>query len=142
MVAFITHTHTHTAKGGKTEDWMVHMIGHSLGAWTHAPHGYTLASVSMAYYRRAMEKGLPKFVRFAENVWGIRPDGKSDRQIAEAGLEALRSWMTEIGLPLTITEIGATPEMIDDIVSTTVIYPAGYLDLTAEDIKAILKESL
>jgi hypothetical protein len=24
--------------------------------------------------------------------------------------------------------------MIDDIVSTTVIYPAGYLDLTAEDI--------
>jgi len=121
---------------------MVHMIGHSLGAWTHAPHGYTLASVSMAYYRRAMEKGLPKFVRFAENVWGIRPDGKSDRQIAEAGLEALRSWMTEIGLPLTITEIGATPEMIDDIVSTTVIYPAGYLDLTAEDIKAILKESL
>ena len=32
--------------------------------------------------------------------------------------------------------------MIDDIVSTTVIYPGGYLDLTPEDIKAILKESL
>ena len=32
--------------------------------------------------------------------------------------------------------------MIDDIVSTTVIYPAGYLDITAEDTKAILKESL
>ena len=129
-------------KCGKTEDWMVHMIGHSLGAWTHAPHGYTLAAVSMAYYRRAMEKGLPKFVRFAENVWGIRPEGKSDREIAEAGLEALRDWMLEIGLPLTITEIGATADMIDDIVSTTVIFPAGYLDLTAEDIKAILKESL
>ena len=129
-------------KCGKTEDWMVHMIGHSLGAWTHAAHGYTLASVSMAYYRRAMEKGLPKFVRFAQNVWGIRPEGKSDREIAEAGLEALRNWMLEIGLPLTITEIGATPDMIDDIVSTTVIYPAGYLNLTAEDIKAILKESL
>ena len=129
-------------KCGKSEDWMVHMIGHSLGAWTHAPHGYTLASVSMAYYRRAMEKGLPKFVRFAQNVWGIQPEGKSDHEIAEAGLEALRNWMIEIGLPLTITEIGATPDMIDDIVSTTVIYPAGYLNLTAEDIKEILKESL
>ena len=118
------------------------MIGHSLGAWRHAPHGYTLASVSMAYYRRAMEKGLPKFVRFAQSVWGIQPEGKSDRELAKAGLEALRNWMREIGLPLTITEIGATADMIDDIVSTTVIYPGGYLDLTAEDIKAILKESL
>lgn len=129
-------------KCGKTEDWMVHMIGHSLGAWTHAPHGYTLASVSMAYYRRAMEKGLTKFVRFAENVWDIQPEGKSDREIAQAGLEALKNWMREIGLPLTITEIGATPDMIDHIVSTTVIFPGGYLDLTPEDIKAILKDSL
>ena len=64
------------------------------------------------------------------------------KNAAEAGLEALRNWMQEIGLPLTISEIGATPDMIDNIVSTTVIYPAGYLDLTPEDIKAILKESL
>ncbi|MBR6168105.1 MAG: iron-containing alcohol dehydrogenase [Paludibacteraceae bacterium] len=121
-------------KCGKSEDWMVHMIGHSLGAWTHAPHGYCLAACSMAYYRRAMEKGRPKFERFARNVWGVNT--------AEEGLEALKSWMLEIGLPLTITEIGATPEMIDGIVSTTVIYPAGYLDLKPEDIKQILKESL
>jgi len=129
-------------KCGKSEDWMVHMIGHSLGAWTHAPHGYCLAACSMAYYRRAMEQGLPKFARFAHNVWDIPTQGKSERELAEAGLEALKNWMQEIGLPLTITEIGATPEMIDDIVSTTVIFPAGYLDLKAEDIKDILKESL
>lgn len=129
-------------KCGKSEDWMVHMIGHSLGAWTHAPHGYCLAACSMAYYRRAMEQGLPKFARFAHNVWDIPTQGKSERELAEAGLEALKNWMLEIGLPLTITEIGATPEMIDDIVSTTVIFPAGYLDLKAEDIKDILKESL
>jgi len=129
-------------KCGKSEDWMVHMIGHSLGAWTHAPHGYCLAACSMAYYRRAMEQGLPKFARFAHNVWDIPAEGKSERELAEAGLQALRNWMIEIGLPLTITEIGATPEMIDDIVSTTVIFPAGYLDLKAEDIKEIIKQSL
>ena len=121
-------------KCGKSEDWMVHMIGHSLGAWTHAPHGYCLAACSMAYYRRAMEKGRPKFERFARNVWGIKT--------AEEGLKALKSWMLELGIPTTITEIGATPEMIDGIVSTTEIFPAGYLDLKPEDIKAILKESL
>ena len=152
---------------GKKEDWMVHMIGHSVGAWTHAPHGYALASVSMAYYRRAMKPGLPKFVRFAKNVWDIPTDGKSDEQMAEAGLQALKAWMQEIGLPLTIselmeqreqndarigsaesrqksseTQLGATEEMIPGITETTVIYPAGYLNLTKEDVTEILKESL
>ena len=81
---------------------MVHMIGHSVGAWTHAPHGYALAAVSMAYYRRAMQPGLAKFVRFAKNVWDVCPDGKTDQQVAEEGLAALKAWMQEIGLPFTI----------------------------------------
>ena len=121
---------------------MVHMIGHSVGAWTHAPHGYALASVSMAYYRRAMQNGLPKFVRFAKNVWDIKGEGMSDEQIAEAGLQTLKAWMQEIGLPLTISELGATNEMIPGITETTVVYPAGYLNLTKEDVTEILKESL
>ena len=127
---------------GKKEDWMVHMIGHSVGAWTHAPHGYALASVSMAYYRRAMKEGLPKFVRFAKNVWNISAEGLTDEQVAERGLQALKDWMQEIGLPLTITELGATPEMIEGITETTVVYPAGYLNLSKEDVAQILKESL
>ena len=121
-------------KCGKTEDWMVHMIGHSLGAWTHAPHGYCLAACSLAYYRRAMQKGYAKFERFARNVWNVNT--------AEEGLEALKNWMLELGIPTTISEIGATPDMIDDIVSTTVIFPAGYLDLQPTDVKSILTESL
>ena len=50
--------------------------------------------------------------------------------------------MLEIGLPLTISELGATAEMIPGITETTVVYPAGYLDLTKEDVTEILKESL
>ncbi|MBP5136341.1 MAG: iron-containing alcohol dehydrogenase, partial [Paludibacteraceae bacterium] len=69
---------------GKRQDWMVHMIGHSVGAWTHAAHGFCLAAVSMAYYKRAMKNGLDKFVRYARNVWGISGEGMTDEQIAEA----------------------------------------------------------
>jgi alcohol dehydrogenase YqhD (iron-dependent ADH family) len=127
---------------GKQQDWMVHMIGHSVGAWTHAPHGYALASVSMAYYRRAMQNGLSKFVRFAKNVWNIQSNGMTDEQIAEAGLQALKAWMQEIGLPLTITQLGATEDMIPGITEGTICYPAGYLNLTKEDITEILKESM
>lgn len=127
---------------GKRQDWMVHMIGHSVGAWTHAPHGYCLAAVSMAYYRRAMQAGLPKFVRFAHNVWNINAEGKTQEQVAQAGLLALKSWMQEIGLPLTISALGATPDMIPRITSGTICYPAGYLDLKPVDITEILQESM
>lgn len=127
---------------GKRQDWMVHMIGHSVGAWTHAPHGYCLAAVSMAYYRRAMQAGLPKFVRFAHNVWNIKAEGKTQEQVAQAGLLALKSWMQEIGLPLTISALGATPDMIPRITSGTICYPAGYLDLKPVDITEILQESM
>ena len=67
---------------------------------------------------------------------------KNERELAEAGLEALKNWMLEIGLPLTISELGATAEMIPGITETTVVYPAGYLDLTKEDIMEILKDSI
>ena len=36
---------------GKSTDWMVHMIGQSIGAYTDATHGMTLAAVSLPYYR-------------------------------------------------------------------------------------------
>lgn len=127
---------------GKTQDWMVHMIGHSVGAFTHAPHGFTLAGVSMAYYRHVMKDGLPKFKRFAENVWGISSDGKTDEQVAKEGLEALRIWMLETGLPLTISELGATDAMIDGIAKGTIILDAGYRKLSFDEVVAILKESM
>lgn len=44
---------TFVAKG-KSTDWMVHMIGQSIGAYTDATHGMTLSAVSMAYYHLIM----------------------------------------------------------------------------------------
>ena len=82
------------------------------------------------------------FVRFAKNVWDINGEGMTDEQIAEEGLAALKAWMKEIGLPLTISEIGATADMIPGITEGTICYPAGYMDLKPEDITEILKESL
>lgn len=61
---------------GKSTDWMVHMIGQSVGAYTDATHGMTLAVVSLPYYRMIMPYGLKKFKRFAEEVWGISSEGK------------------------------------------------------------------
>lgn len=126
---------------GKSTDWMVHMIGQSIGAYTDATHGMTLSAVSMAYYRYICPYGLAKFVRYAVNVWGVDPNGRCDEDIAAEGLERMEEWMREIGLVMNIKELGVTEDMLDGIVEGTVRMDGGYKKLTSEDILQILKES-
>ena len=127
---------------GKSTDWKVHMIGQSVGAYTNATHGMTLAAVSLPYYRYIMPYGLAKFRRFAVNVWDVDPAGKSDEQIADEGLKAMESWMKELGLVMNISELGATEEMIDGIADGTLIMEGGYKVLDRDEVKEILKESM
>lgn len=127
---------------GKTTDWMVHMIGQSIGGFTNATHGMTLAAISMAYYRYICKYGLAKFVRFAVNVWGVATDGKTDEQIASEGLEKMESWMKEIGLVMNITDLGVTEDMLDGIADGSFIMDGGYKTLSHDEIVAILKASM
>ena len=127
---------------GKTQDWMVHMLGQAAGAITNAAHGMTLAAVSLTYYRHILPYGLPKFRRFAVNVWNVPTEGKTDEEIAREGLSAMESWMKELGLVMNLTDLGATEEMIPDIVKATIILNGGYKTLTTEEVEEILKESL
>lgn len=127
---------------GKDTDWMVHMLGQSVGAYTDATHGMTLAAVSMAYYRHICPYGLAKFVRFAENVWEVKPEGRTEEQIAAEGLERMEGWMKEIGLVMNLTELGVTPDMLEGIAEGTFIMNGGYKELTHEEIREILKKSM
>ena len=127
---------------GKTTDWMVHMLGQAVGAITDATHGMTLAAVSLPYYRLIMPYGLKKFVRFATEVWGVDPNGKSDEEIANAGLEALECWMKKIGVTMNITELGADESMIEAIADATIILDGGYKVLNRDEVVAVLKASL
>ena len=127
---------------GKSTDWMVHMLGQAVGGYTNATHGMTLSAVSLPYYRHIMPYGLEKFKRFAIHVWDVKPEGKSDHQIAEEGLAAMESWMKELGLSMNIAELGATEEMIDGLADVTFIMPGGYKVLDREEIVQIFRESL
>ena len=127
---------------GKSTDWMVHMIGQSVGAYTNATHGMTLAAVSLPYYRYILPYGVQKFKRFAINVWDVDPEGKTDEQIAGEGLNAMEAWMKELGLVMNISELGATEDMLEGIADGTIILPGGYKVLEHDEVVRILKESL
>lgn len=127
---------------GKTTDWEVHMIGQAVGAYTNATHGMTLSAVSLAYYRKIMKYGLKKFARFAVNVWGVNPEGKSDEQLANEGINALENWIKTIGAVLSIKELGVTEDMFEGIADATFLLEGGYKKLTREEVIEILKASM
>ena len=127
---------------GKSTDWMVHMLGQAVGAYTNATHGMTLAAVSLPYYRYILPYGLPKFKRFAIEVWKVNPEGKKDEEIAEEGLKAMEDWMKELGLAMKISELGAIKDMIDGIADATLLLEGGYKVLSRKEVVEILKESL
>ena len=131
---------TFVAKG-KSQDWEVHMLGQSVGAHTDATHGMTLSAVSMPYYRFILSYGVEKFKRYAINVWNVNPENKSDKEIAEEGLNKMEAWMKKIGLVMNISELGAKEEMLDGMVKSTLVMEGGYKVLNKDDIKAILKAS-
>lgn len=127
---------------GKTTDWMVHMLGQAVGAITDATHGMTLAAVSLPYYRTIMPYGLKKFVRFATEVWGVCPDGKTDEEVASEGLLAMENWMKQLGVAMNLSELGVTEDMIEAIADATIILDGGYMVFTRDDVVEVLKKSL
>ena len=127
---------------GKSTDWEVHMLGQAIGAVTDATHGMTLSAVSLPYYRLVMPYGVERFARFARVVWDVDGSGKSEREVAEAGLDAMSGWMDQIGVVKSARELGLTEENIPDAVKATFILDGGYHTPTTEEVERIFRESL
>ena len=130
---------------GKPTDWMVHMLGQAVAAYTDATHGHTLSAVSGAYYRLLISRSNDaehKFCRLAENVWGVSPEGKNEKDVAIEGLTRMEQWMRELGLAMNITDCGADETMIEGMVDACPINEGGYVVLTREDVIDVLHKSL
>ena len=125
-------------KMGKRCDFQCHNMEHQLGAYTDCNHGCGLAVLHPVYYRHIYRDGLPKFVRFAENVWGIAREGRSDEALALAGVEALADFIREIGLPTTLRELGVTDRsQLKEIADSCGISNGSYRKMTHEEILEI-----
>ena len=128
-------------KLGKKCDFECHQMEHQLGAYTNCNHGQGLAVLHPVYYRHVYKDGLTKFVRFAENVWQIPRDGKSDEEFAAAGVEALADFIKEVGLPTTLKELGIDENLdLKEIAASCNLAPGSYKKMTHAEILAIFME--
>lgn len=128
-------------KLGKKCDFECHQIEHQMGAYTDCSHGMGLAVIHPTYYRHIYQNGLSKFVQFAKNVWGISEEGKTEEELALAGIDALEMFIGSIGLPHTLTGLGFEDKaLLKTIADSCVINTGGYRALTKEEILNILEE--
>lgn len=128
-------------KLGKKTDFECHQMEHQLGAYTDCNHGAGLAVLHPVYYRHIYRSGIPKFKKFAVNIWEIPADGKSDEEIAGAGVEALADFSKEIGMPTTLQELGID-ETVDlkEIADSCAVVSGSYKKMTHEEILEIFQE--
>lgn len=128
-------------KLGKRMDFECHQMEQQLGAYTNCNHGAGLAVLHPVYYRHIYRDGLPKFQRFAVNVWGILPEGKTGEELARAGVEALAEFIREIGLPTTLRELGVNDSAdLKAIADSCNLAPGSYKKMTHEEILKIFQE--
>lgn len=132
-------------KSGKQTAFQCHMIEHQIGAFTDCVHGLGLAAFTANYYRRIFDKSpeaLFQFKRFAVNVWGIDPAGKSDEEAAREGIDALDAWTREVGAYRSLSDLGLSAGQVEEVADTIALLPTALAPLTREDLVALLNESL
>lgn len=126
---------------GKRTDFVCRQMGHQLGAYTNCSHGAGLAVLYPVYCRHIYKDGLAKFQKFAVNVWGISPEGKTAEALARAGVEALADFIREIGLPATLRELGVNESTdLKAIADSCSSAPGSCRKMTHEEILKIFQE--
>ncbi|MFC5531177.1 iron-containing alcohol dehydrogenase [Cohnella yongneupensis] len=129
---------------GIVSDWATHGIEHEVSAIYDIAHGAGLAIIFPNWMKHVYKEGVERFVQFATRVWGIDPTGKTDDEIALAGIEATRAYFTRIGAPATLGELGIGGDQLDRMAEEAVRFgPIGsFKKLNKDDVKAILQSSL
>ena len=93
-----------TGCGNDGNDFASHRLEHELGALYDVTHGAGLTAVWPSWARYVYKNCLPRFVRFAVNVMGVAP-AATDEETALAGIAAMESYFSSIGMPVTIKEL-------------------------------------
>jgi alcohol dehydrogenase YqhD (iron-dependent ADH family) len=128
---------------GRIGDWASHMIEHELSGINDVAHGAGLAIIFPAWMRYVYKQDVSRFAQFAVRVWDIEMDFFDPERTALAGIDAIKSFFKSIGLPVSLSEIGITPEHYEHIASncrrTDGDTVGSFMPLRITDIIEILK---
>ena len=137
-----TLAHNGIAGLGQPLDFTIHTLGTPFSAKYDTTHGFTLSATWPAWAEYVYKHDVPRFAKYARNVWDI--DEKGDEAAAKAGIKATVDFFRSIGSPVTIIEaVGRDvsddiDELIDLATQKGVRVVGAFKTLSNEDIRNIL----
>ena len=99
-----TLAHNGVCSGGRVEDWATHGLEHELSALYGVTHGAGLAVMFPAWMTYAMKENPAKLAQYARRVFDV--EEADDVKAAAEGIERLKAFLTSIGMPVNMKELG------------------------------------
>ncbi|PEW66417.1 NADH-dependent alcohol dehydrogenase [Bacillus cereus] len=129
---------------GVKGDWATHNIEHAVSAVHDIPHGGGLAILFPNWMKHVVEENVSRFKQFAIRVFNVETDGKTEREIALEGIQALRQFWTSIEAPVTLSDYAIGENEIDLMVDKAMAYGefGNFKKLNKDDVLSIYKASL
>ncbi len=128
-------------KLGKKCDFTCRLMEHQLSAYTGCGHSQGMAVLHPAYCRHIYRGRLARFARFAGNVWMIPGEGRSEEELAAAGIDALEDFIREAGLPSKLRELGIKDQrLFKKIADSCYDCPGTEQKIGTEEILEIFRE--
>ncbi|MDZ5713660.1 iron-containing alcohol dehydrogenase [Jeotgalibacillus haloalkalitolerans] len=129
---------------GYRGDWASHNIEHAVSAVYDIPHAGGLAILFPNWMKHNLEVNEARFAQMAVRVFDVDPEGKSDREIGEEGIQRLREFWTEIGAPSTLADYDINDEKVDLMADKAMVNGefGNFKKLNKDDVVKILTASL
>lgn len=131
------------ALGNSYSGWPMHSIEHALSGHYDITHGVGLAIVTPRWMKHILnDQTIERFVSFGRGVFGLEGN---DMEIAEKSISEMHRFYKEIGIPMTLQEVGIDDSRIDEMAHHIAVNEGlehAWAPLLEEDIKAILLDCL
>jgi hypothetical protein len=126
---------------GRVGDWGSHMIEHELSAIYDVAHGAGLSVIFPAWMRYLYNGAVQCFAQFAVRVFGLPMDFEHPQATALAGIRRLEAFFRELGLPVTLGELGVPLDRLEEMArKCTERGPIGsFARLSEKDVLAIYR---
>jgi len=128
---------------GKDGDWATHLIEHELSAKYDITHGTGLAILTPHWMRRVLDtENASKFAEYGRNVWNILD--KDDMSCAVAAIDRTAVFLTSIGIPSKLSELGIDDSKFEEMAGSALKYSkiGRFKSLSKEDIIDIYNAAL
>ncbi len=125
---------------GRSQDWNSHGIEHELSGLYDCAHGAGLAVIMPAWMEFVMNHNVMRFAQMATRVWGCEMNFENPEDTARKGIACFRRFLSDIGLPINLEQLGAKVEDIPTLVANQGVGDGrtwGFVRLSSEDITRI-----